>query len=331
MRWLKPHVETVAIEGSDAEVLGVVQRSNYKPWYSEQDASNVMFVSVHGYGPRERGLEHLFPRAAFYPGSGKTSLPVVPPPSPRTEATAMASAWSASSAPAFPTTTSSSHPSRSAPMEEEDDDNEEGDSNNSNEQPPSRDGSEDSIDGDDEDEEEMGEGEGDDEESMLARLQAMEGGASGSRGGAYGRLLAAKRTLGSFAPLSGSRAVENAEAIAADPRLVAGGMPALILDIGVELPDGEAEHDRGKALAELNYRIQWRKYFRDEIFPRLMKFKPDFLFISAGFDAHKKDTINGGYIALVGIICVVCPTEQRKDDHFSDVYFSSRLRRTLSG
>ncbi len=30
-----------------------------------------------------------------------------------------------------------------------------------------------------------------------------------------------------------------------------------------------------------------------------MEFKPDIIFISAGFDAHKKDTINAGYIALV--------------------------------
>jgi len=42
-------------------------------------------VSVHGYGPRERGLEDLMPHAAFYPGSGKTSIPRVPP-SPRHKA-----------------------------------------------------------------------------------------------------------------------------------------------------------------------------------------------------------------------------------------------------
>jgi acetoin utilization deacetylase AcuC-like enzyme len=36
-----------------------------------------------------------------------------------------------------------------------------------------------------------------------------------------------------------------------------------------------------------------------EIFPRLVAFKPDMLFISAGFDGHRKDTINGGYLALV--------------------------------
>lgn len=50
----------------------------HQPWFSERDAENVLFVSVHGYGPRERGLEDLMPHAAFYPGSGKTSIPRVP-------------------------------------------------------------------------------------------------------------------------------------------------------------------------------------------------------------------------------------------------------------
>ena len=45
--------------------------------------------------------------------------------------------------------------------------------------------------------------------------------------------------------------------------------------------------------------MQVLPYFRDEIFPRLLKFEPDMIFISAGFDAHRKDTINSGYIALV--------------------------------
>jgi len=67
-------------------------------------------------------------------------------------------------------------------------------------------------------------------------------------------------------------------------------MPPLILDIGVNLPTSDD--------ATL-YRHHWKNYFRSEIFTRLMKFKPDMIFISAGFDAHKKDTINGGYISLV--------------------------------
>lgn len=64
------------------------------------------------------------------------------------------------------------------------------------------------------------------------------------------------------------------------------------------LPTEEASDRLGKVLSEYAYRIQWRKYFREEIFPRLMTFCPDFLFISAGFDAHRKDSINQGYIAL---------------------------------
>ena len=68
-------------------------------------------------------------------------------------------------------------------------------------------------------------------------------------------------------------------------------MPPLIVNVGVGLPDPD--------LAVGMYRHQWRNYFRDEIFPRLIKFSPDIIFISAGFDAHKKDTINSGYIALV--------------------------------
>jgi len=70
------------------------------------------------------------------------------------------------------------------------------------------------------------------------------------------------------------------------------------VDIGVGLPAEEASDRLGKVLSEYAYRIQWRKYFREEIFPRLMTFCPDFLFISAGFDAHRKDSINQGYIAL---------------------------------
>ena len=43
-------------------------------------SENVLFVSVHGYGPREEGMEHLMPGGAFYPGSGETTLPIIYPP-----------------------------------------------------------------------------------------------------------------------------------------------------------------------------------------------------------------------------------------------------------
>lgn len=37
---------------------------------------------------------------------------------------------------------------------------------------------------------------------------------------------------------------------------------------------------------------KWRKAFSDKIIPALCKFKPDFIFVSAGFDAHEKDHLH---------------------------------------
>jgi acetoin utilization deacetylase AcuC-like enzyme/ankyrin repeat protein len=42
----------------------------------------------------------------------------------------------------------------------------------------------------------------------------------------------------------------------------------------------------------------WRRSWRDKILPALVKFDPDIIFISAGFDAHKKDDINFAYIGV---------------------------------
>ncbi len=42
----------------------------------------------------------------------------------------------------------------------------------------------------------------------------------------------------------------------------------------------------------------WRRSWRDKILPALVKFDPDIIFVSAGFDAHKKDDINFAYIGV---------------------------------
>mmetsp|Transcript_4408 Transcript_4408/g.12711 ORF Transcript_4408/g.12711 Transcript_4408/m.12711 type:complete len:900 (-) Transcript_4408:172-2871(-) len=42
----------------------------------------------------------------------------------------------------------------------------------------------------------------------------------------------------------------------------------------------------------------WRRSWRDKILPAVVRFKPDIIFISAGFDAHKKDDINFRYIGI---------------------------------
>lgn len=39
--------------------------------------------------------------------------------------------------------------------------------------------------------------------------------------------------------------------------------------------------------------MQWREHFTEKVFKRLAEFKPDFIFCSAGFDAHEKDHIHG--------------------------------------
>jgi acetoin utilization deacetylase AcuC-like enzyme len=38
---------------------------------------------------------------------------------------------------------------------------------------------------------------------------------------------------------------------------------------------------------------QWRQQFTEKVFPRLVEFKPDIIFCSAGFDAHELDHIHG--------------------------------------
>lgn len=48
-----------------------------------------------------------------------------------------------------------------------------------------------------------------------------------------------------------------------------------------------------------NMRGHWRRSWRDKILPELVSFDPDIIFISAGFDAHKKDEMNSGFIGLV--------------------------------
>lgn len=46
-------------------------------------------------------------------------------------------------------------------------------------------------------------------------------------------------------------------------------------------------------------RLRWREKFIQEVFPRLDEFKPDFILVSAGFDAHAEDHLNGGLSKVV--------------------------------
>jgi len=163
VRCLQPY--PVTFKSSNPMNTTVQSMELYKPWYSEHDTENVLFISVHGYGPSSKKHAAYWPQSAFYPGTGPTK--------------------------------------------------------------------------------------------------------------------------------------QN------DHEATTSGGDENILDIGVPLPTDEEEElledgtMTGKVLAETMYRYQWRNYFRDVLFPRITSFAPDLILISAGFDAHKKDTINAGYIALV--------------------------------
>ena len=46
-------------------------------------------------------------------------------------------------------------------------------------------------------------------------------------------------------------------------------------------------------------RVEMRDAYRKSIFPNLVKFDPDIIFISAGFDAHEHDNMNFGYVGMI--------------------------------
>jgi hypothetical protein len=47
-----------------------------------------------------------------------------------------------------------------------------------------------------------------------------------------------------------------------------------------------------------NYSYDYRNMFRTKIIPRLYKFKPDIIFVSAGFDGHELEIINQNHMCL---------------------------------
>lgn len=51
-------------------------------------------------------------------------------------------------------------------------------------------------------------------------------------------------------------------------------------------------------VSNMKYSYEYRDLFRKKVIPRLYNFEPDFIFISAGFDGHENETINGGNMLL---------------------------------
>jgi acetoin utilization deacetylase AcuC-like enzyme len=260
IRWLKPSVTRVN-QDFGGYGFGEVCIPHYKPWFGEKDTENVMFVSVHGYGPQERGLEHMFPQGAFYPGSGRTVTPAnVLPPSVSAE-------------------TAERPLSESEKEKESKEVMESVQEGNSVEEVKMSGGDEDEDDEDDDDYEDKG-GSDNDSDTSSDDVGESDPNLSSNPASSNPRI---DKMLRIYEPTTVSSTDTKETWLSS--------MPPMILDVGVNLP--EQEYVNGE------YRHKWRNYFREHIFPRLMEFRPDCIFLSAGFDAHRKDEINGGYIALV--------------------------------
>jgi hypothetical protein len=72
VRWLVPGVDETSIDSPFT--YGVIKTPRFKPWLDVDDANNVLFVSVHGYGPRAKNVPAIS-GYFFYPGSGETQFP----------------------------------------------------------------------------------------------------------------------------------------------------------------------------------------------------------------------------------------------------------------
>jgi acetoin utilization deacetylase AcuC-like enzyme len=68
-----------------------------------------------------------------------------------------------------------------------------------------------------------------------------------------------------------------------------------VINVGLDLPEPDVDIQS----RNMKQRLELRDTYRKVILPRLHEFDPDLIFISAGFDAHRKDTMNFGYVGMV--------------------------------
>eukprot|EP00977_Amphora_coffeiformis_P003804 scaffold765_cov160-Amphora_coffeaeformis.AAC.5 len=68
-----------------------------------------------------------------------------------------------------------------------------------------------------------------------------------------------------------------------------------IINVGFDLPP-QSSDQVGRTMKQ---RLDLRDTYRQQILPHLRDFDPDIIFISAGFDAHRKDAMNFGYVGMV--------------------------------
>lgn len=290
VKWLRPGLDTEEYYNNSS--FGTQYVPRYKPWYSEEDADNVLFVSVHGFGARERGLEHMLPAGAFYPGSGATKYPKIRPrkgesaglrpAAPRGKGLVLSGMDRSKSRDSLQESESGGDASAADVGEGEAMNEEEAGGGVTAAAASAGAAAEGSNGNGGEEEEEEEEEDDDDDFGMGMAVDETFDTAEGAHRSDNDSKFTSTRLRGMRQLYTDMNAYTNA------------GKPeeSLILDVGCALPASQ-EVTSGE------YRHQWRNYFRQQVFPRLLEFDADMIFISAGFDAHRKDSINSGYIALV--------------------------------
>jgi len=269
LRNLYPHelCESVRLPFAHAAVSVM----SYRPWLDHEDGANVMFVSSHGYGARRD--ENSRPVGVFYPGSGASTGWDVNVTTRLAEAAAGAGADASAGAGAgagagdameleSPRAHAATARSDATPRE-----------------PPAAVASPSAA----------------PQRSQLPPL-------SGLATPRTAAVAAAPASASAWAGLGSSSAGVSSEARAAPAplpslqQLPSEGTPRVpepLFEASVAQPNVinvAMSHGYGPR--------QWRRVMAADVLPRLAAFAPDLILVSAGFDAHKADAINLGYMRL---------------------------------
>lgn len=72
--------------------------------------------------------------------------------------------------------------------------------------------------------------------------------------------------------------------------------------------------------------VEYKQIFEEKLLPALRGYRPDFLLVSAGFDAHKQDPLGGMRVSAAGFAWMVTALEE-----IADAYCQGRSVYTLEG
>ncbi|MEW5318555.1 MAG: hypothetical protein WDW38_009769 [Sanguina aurantia] len=224
-----PSTQRVAF--STPFAAGGMEFPTYKPWLGVEDASNIFFASVQGYGRRTPNSSSW-----FYPGSGATADSIPAPPH-----TTSASSATGNQPPLPSSVDTHTHQLVSAAATASSDPA-------ASTTPPS---------------------------NLLPEDP------DGEFEGSFDTLISGGPVM---VPNSESPPFLAVQAMLLPARQGIAPTGPRVINVGIGGPGVKSK--------------AWRRAWRDKILPALVNFRPDMLFVSAGFDAHKKEDLNLRYIGV---------------------------------